>query len=162
MKSRILNSMQGFSSLIQCHKLLWWFFSLNYLSKLFIHLVHWNIIITIMVFRYWMWRHVFEPWSSEVQTWQNLVHIAVECPHIEILSIRMVKLNHSIILKMMGVWLSLLNGKKWEVVKCFKCFQPRTTDTQRELFFKNLKLLGLGRQIGPKFYEAFWVFLAKL
>ena len=38
----------------------------------------------------------------------------------------------------------------------------RTTDTQRELFFKNLKFLGLGRQIGPKFYEAFWVFLAKL
>ena len=41
-------------------------------------------------------------------------------------------------------------------------FSSRTTDTQRELFFKKLKLLGLGRQIGPKFYEAFWVFLAKL
>ena len=38
----------------------------------------------------------------------------------------------------------------------------RTTDTQTELFFKNLKLLGLGRQIEPKFYEAFGVFLAKL
>ena len=35
-------------------------------------------------------------------------------------------------------------------------------DTQTELFFKNSKLLGLGRQIGPKFYEAFGVFLAKL
>ena len=31
-----------------------------------------------------------------------------------------------------------------------------------ELFFKNLKLLGLGRQIGLKFYEAFGVFPAKL
>ena len=40
--------------------------------------------------------------------------------------------------------------------------QPRTTDTQRELFFKNSKLLGLGRQIGQKFYEAIGVFLAKL
>ena len=30
----------------------------------------------------------------------------------------------------------------------------RTTDTQRELFFKNQKLMGLGRQIGLKFYEA--------
>jgi hypothetical protein len=40
--------------------------------------------------------------------------------------------------------------------------KPRTTDTQRELFFKNSKLLGLGRQIGPKFYEAFGVFLVKL
>ena len=39
---------------------------------------------------------------------------------------------------------------------------PRTTDTQRELFFKNSKFLGLGRQIGPKFYEAFGLFLAKL
>ena len=38
----------------------------------------------------------------------------------------------------------------------------RTTDTQTERFFKNSKLLGLGRQIGPKFYEAFGVFLAKL
>ena len=39
--------------------------------------------------------------------------------------------------------------------------KSRTTDTQTELFFKNSKLLGLGRQIGPKFYEAFGVFLAK-
>jgi hypothetical protein len=36
------------------------------------------------------------------------------------------------------------------------------TDTQRELFFENLKLLGLGRQIGPKNVGAFWVFSAKL
>ena len=35
--------------------------------------------------------------------------------------------------------------------------------TTRESFiFLNPKLLGLGRQIGPKFYEAFGVFLAKL
>ena len=34
-------------------------------------------------------------------------------------------------------------------------------DTQRELFFKNRKLYGLGRQIGLKFYEAFGVFWAK-
>ena len=40
--------------------------------------------------------------------------------------------------------------------------QPRTTDIQRELFFKNLKLLGLGRQIGLKFWGAFWLFPAKL
>ena len=33
---------------------------------------------------------------------------------------------------------------------------------RRELFFKNHKLLGLGRQIGLKTYEAFGVFLAKL
>ena len=39
---------------------------------------------------------------------------------------------------------------------------PRTTDTQRELFFKNSKLLGLGRQIGLKFWGAFWLFPAKL
>ena len=38
----------------------------------------------------------------------------------------------------------------------------RTTDTQRELFFKNSKLLGFGRQIGLKFFEAFGVFSAKL
>ena len=38
----------------------------------------------------------------------------------------------------------------------------QATDTQRELFFKNLKFLGLGRQIGPKIYEAFVLFLAKL
>ena len=33
-----------------------------------------------------------------------------------------------------------------------------TTDTQRELFFKNLELLGLGRYFGLKFFEAFGVF----
>ena len=38
----------------------------------------------------------------------------------------------------------------------------RTTYTQRELFFKNSKRWGLGRQIGLKFFEAFGVFLAKL
>ena len=38
--------------------------------------------------------------------------------------------------------------------------QPRTTDTQRELSFENLKLLGLGRQIGPKILGAFVVFSA--
>ena len=42
------------------------------------------------------------------------------------------------------------------------CYRTRTTDIQRELFFKNSKLLGLGRQIGLKFYEAFGAFLAKL
>ena len=39
---------------------------------------------------------------------------------------------------------------------------PRTTDIQRELFFKNSKLLGLGRQIGLKFWGAFWLFLLAL
>ena len=34
--------------------------------------------------------------------------------------------------------------------------------TPRQLFFKNFKLLGLGRQIGPNFFEAYGVFLAKL
>ena len=35
--------------------------------------------------------------------------------------------------------------------------------TPRErAFFKNLKLMGLGRQIGLKCFEAFGVFLAKL
>ena len=38
----------------------------------------------------------------------------------------------------------------------------RTTDTQTELIFKNSKFLGLGRQIGLKFFEAFVVFSAKL
>ena len=38
----------------------------------------------------------------------------------------------------------------------------RTTDTQRELFSKNLKLLGLGRDFGLKIFEAFGVFLAGL
>ena len=37
-----------------------------------------------------------------------------------------------------------------------------TMDIQRELFFKNSKVLGLGRQIGLKFWGAFWVFPAKL
>ena len=41
-------------------------------------------------------------------------------------------------------------------------FQPQTTDTQRGLFFKNSKHLGLGRQIGLKLSEAFGVFSAKL
>ena len=36
------------------------------------------------------------------------------------------------------------------------------TDTQSELFFEKFKLLGLGRQIGPKNVGAFWVFLAEL
>ena len=36
------------------------------------------------------------------------------------------------------------------------------TDTQRELFSKNLRLLGLGRHIGPKNVEAFGVFSTKL
>jgi hypothetical protein len=31
----------------------------------------------------------------------------------------------------------------------------RTRDIQRELFFKNSKVLGLGRQIGLKFWGAF-------
>ena len=38
----------------------------------------------------------------------------------------------------------------------------RTTDTQKDLFFKNPKLLGLVRQIGLKFFEAFGVFAAKV
>ena len=45
-------------------------------------------------------------------------------------------------------------------VSSFCC--SRTTYTQRELFFKNSKRWGLGRQIGLKFFEAFGVFLAKL
>ena len=39
-----------------------------------------------------------------------------------------------------------------------KTAQPRNTDTQRELFFENLKLLGLGRQIGRKIFEALGIF----
>ena len=39
-------------------------------------------------------------------------------------------------------------------------WRARTTDIQRELFFKNSKLLGWGRQIGLKFYEVFRVFPA--
>ena len=38
--------------------------------------------------------------------------------------------------------------------------KARTTDTQRELFIKNLELLGLGRHFGLKFFEAlgyFWL-----
>ena len=35
-------------------------------------------------------------------------------------------------------------------------------DPQRVSFFKNSKLLGLNRQVGLNFYEAFGVFLAKL
>ena len=34
-------------------------------------------------------------------------------------------------------------------------YPPLSTDTQRELILKNSKLLGLGRQIGLKFFEAF-------
>ena len=34
-----------------------------------------------------------------------------------------------------------------------------TTESQRELFFENPKLLGLGRQIGVKCFEVFGVFL---
>ena len=48
------------------------------------------------------------------------------------------------------------------ILPCLTQSMTRTTDTQTELFFKNSKLLGLGRQFGPKFYEAFGVFLAKL
>ena len=42
-------------------------------------------------------------------------------------------------------------GKNW-------CLQPRTTDTQRESFFKNPKHLDLGRHFGLKYFEAFGVF----
>ena len=34
-------------------------------------------------------------------------------------------------------------------------------DIKRELFFKNSKVLGLGRQIELKFWGAFWIFPAK-
>ena len=40
--------------------------------------------------------------------------------------------------------------------------EARTTDTQREVFFETPKLLGLGRQIGPKIIGAVGVFSAKL
>ena len=40
--------------------------------------------------------------------------------------------------------------------------EPRTTDTQTELFSKIHKLLGLGGQIGPKFWGAFGVFSVDL
>ena len=39
------------------------------------------------------------------------------------------------------------------------CFKARNTDTQRELLFKNLKLLGLSRHFGLK---SFGVFSARL
>jgi hypothetical protein len=40
---------------------------------------------------------------------------------------------------------------------------PHGQRTSREsFFFKNLKVLGLGRQIGLKFWGAFWLFPAKL
>ena len=45
------------------------------------------------------------------------------------------------------------------------CLLPPPTDyghPERAFFFKNLKLLVLGRQIWLKFFEAFGVFLAKL
>ena len=46
--------------------------------------------------------------------------------------------------------------QKNELIK--KHLLPWTTDTQRELFFKKkTKLLGLGRQIGPKNFGAFVV-----
>ena len=61
------------------------------------------------------------------------------------------------ILDIFHVWCYLFEFKI-----CCSLYPARTTDTQRELFFKNSKLLGLGKQIGLKFYDAFWVFLAKL
>ena len=39
-------------------------------------------------------------------------------------------------------------------------YDPRTTDTQKELLFENLNFLGLDRQIGPKSFGAFGVFSA--
>ena len=36
--------------------------------------------------------------------------------------------------------------------------KPRTTDTQRELFFKNLELLGLGRHFGWNFLGIWGIF----
>jgi hypothetical protein len=45
-------------------------------------------------------------------------------------------------------------GLKWP--------RARTTDTQRELFFKKSKAVGLGRQIGLKYFEAFGVFSVKI
>ena len=51
--------------------------------------------------------------------------------------------------------------KKGDIIRQ-QGYWTRTTDTQRELFFKNSKFFGLGRQIGPKIYEAFGLFLAKL
>ena len=54
------------------------------------------------------------------------------------------------------------NGLKSLHSASFPSILPRTTDTQRELFFENHKILGLGRQIGPQNFGAFWVFLADL
>ena len=49
------------------------------------------------------------------------------------------------------------------ILYCFDLHsETGTTDTQRELFFENLKLLGFGRQIRPKIYGAFGVFSADL
>ena len=48
---------------------------------------------------------------------------------------------------------------KWRPAS--QSIKPRTTDTRR-VFFKNLKLFSLGRQIGLKFNEAFQVLSAEL
>ena len=63
-------------------------------------------------------------------------------------------------MKMISVLLSSSELLRMYLVS--KISESRTTDTQRELFFKNSQLLGLGRQIELKFLEAFGVFSAKL
>ena len=56
----------------------------------------------------------------------------------------------------------MLLGQRGKGVGGVEIINPWTTDIQRKLFFKNSKFFGLGRQIWLTFYEAFWVFLAKL
>ena len=42
----------------------------------------------------------------------------------------------------------------WKWQELVGWFKARITDTQRELFFKNPQLLGLGRHFGMKFFKA--------
>ena len=56
----------------------------------------------------------------------------------------------------------LAQWSKAHFKKLIKYFTSRTTDTQRELFSKNLELLGSGRHFGLKFFEEFGVFSAGL
>ena len=43
-----------------------------------------------------------------------------------------------------------------------KQYNQKLQTPRESYFFENLRLFGLGRQIGPKLFGEFWVLLAKL
>ena len=60
------------------------------------------------------------------------------------------------------LWRFMLSKILLCVAHGFKYYQDYERTPRVSFFFEKFKLLGLGRQIGPKNVGAFWVFLAEL